>query len=125
MDAVIRAPTTPGLRVGAARIGLPAIGACVESTGPNAPPRHVQPEPHTLAFAYLPVLLQVLRVRDAQAHLHEPDEVLAILDRAVKRHRVKELLVLTGERPEVNAGVAAKLGGARLRGLRRLRHLGL
>src|SRR5258708_35603871 len=44
-----------------------------------------------------------------QAHLHEPEEVLAILDRAVKRHRVKELLVLTGERPEVNAGVAAKL----------------
>src|SRR5271154_1045454 len=44
-----------------------------------------------------------------QAHLHEPDEVLGILDQAVKRHRVKELLVLTGERPEVNAGVAAKL----------------
>jgi FO synthase len=44
-----------------------------------------------------------------QAHLHEPDEVLALLDRAVSRHRVKELLVLTGERPEVNAGVADKL----------------
>jgi FO synthase len=44
-----------------------------------------------------------------QAHLHEPDEVLELLDRAVKRHRVKELLVLTGERPEVNAGVRAKL----------------
>jgi FO synthase len=42
-------------------------------------------------------------------HLHEPDEVLQILDRAVSRHRVKELLVLTGERPEHNAGVAAKL----------------
>ncbi|MGH2858905.1 MAG: 5-amino-6-(D-ribitylamino)uracil--L-tyrosine 4-hydroxyphenyl transferase CofH [Solirubrobacteraceae bacterium] len=42
-------------------------------------------------------------------HLHEPDEVLAILDRAVSRHRAKELLVLTGERPEHNAGVAAKL----------------
>jgi FO synthase len=42
-------------------------------------------------------------------HLHEPDEVLQILDRAVARHRVKELLVLTGERPEHNAGVAAKL----------------
>ncbi len=42
-------------------------------------------------------------------HLHEPDEVLAIIDQAVKRHRVKELLVLTGELPEVNAGVAAKL----------------
>ncbi len=44
-----------------------------------------------------------------QAHLHEPDEVLELLDRAVKRHRAKELLVLTGERPEVNAGVRARL----------------
>jgi FO synthase len=44
-----------------------------------------------------------------QAHLHEPDEVLELLDKAVKRHRAKELLVLTGERPEVNAGVQAKL----------------
>jgi FO synthase len=42
-------------------------------------------------------------------HLHEPEEVEAILDSAVKRHRVKELLVLTGERPEINAGVAARL----------------
>ena len=30
-----------------------------------------------------------------QAHLHEPDEVLALLDRASRRS-VKELLVLTG-----------------------------
>jgi len=44
-----------------------------------------------------------------QTHLHEPDEVEAILDRAVKRHHVKELLVLTGEKPEVNPGVAARL----------------
>jgi FO synthase len=44
-----------------------------------------------------------------QPHLHAPDEVLAVLDRAAERHRVKELLVLTGERPEVNAGVAARL----------------
>ncbi len=44
-----------------------------------------------------------------QAHLHEPEEVLALLDRAVKRHRAKELLVLTGEHPEVNAGVRARL----------------
>jgi FO synthase len=44
-----------------------------------------------------------------QPHLHEPDEVLALLDQAAKRHRVKELLVLTGEYPEVNPGVAAKL----------------
>ncbi len=44
-----------------------------------------------------------------QPHLHEPDEVLALLDQAVSRHRVKELLVLTGERPDVNPGVAARL----------------
>jgi FO synthase len=42
-------------------------------------------------------------------HLHAPDEVLALLDEAVKRHRIKELLVLTGERPEVNPAVAARL----------------
>ncbi|MBV9818219.1 MAG: 5-amino-6-(D-ribitylamino)uracil--L-tyrosine 4-hydroxyphenyl transferase CofH [Solirubrobacterales bacterium] len=42
-------------------------------------------------------------------HLHEPDEVIEILDRAVGRHRVKELLVLTGEKPEHNAGVAQRL----------------
>jgi FO synthase len=39
-----------------------------------------------------------------QAHLHTPDEVVALLDGAARRN-VKELLVLTGERPEVNAGV--------------------
>jgi FO synthase len=43
-----------------------------------------------------------------QAHLHPPDEVLEILDGAAKR-QVKELLVLTGEKPEVNPEVAAKL----------------
>ena len=42
-------------------------------------------------------------------HLHSPDEVLALLDRAVSRHHVKELLVLTGEKPEVNAEVARRL----------------
>lgn len=35
--------------------------------------------------------------------------MLELLDKAVKRHRAKELLVLTGERPEVNAGVRTKL----------------
>ncbi|MDE3130230.1 MAG: 7,8-didemethyl-8-hydroxy-5-deazariboflavin synthase subunit CofG, partial [Acidobacteriota bacterium] len=44
-----------------------------------------------------------------RAHLHEPEEVLALLERAVKRHRAKELLVLTGERPEVNAEVRSRL----------------
>ncbi|HEX3511074.1 MAG TPA: 5-amino-6-(D-ribitylamino)uracil--L-tyrosine 4-hydroxyphenyl transferase CofH [Solirubrobacteraceae bacterium] len=43
-----------------------------------------------------------------KAHLHSPDEVIATLDRAASRN-VKELLVLTGERPEVNAIVAERL----------------
>jgi FO synthase len=43
-----------------------------------------------------------------QAHLYAPAEVLAILDGAAKR-QVKELLVLTGERPEINPEVAARL----------------
>jgi FO synthase len=43
-----------------------------------------------------------------QAHLYEPGEVLKILDGAARR-QVKELLVLTGERPEVNPQVAARL----------------
>ncbi|HUN77361.1 MAG TPA: 5-amino-6-(D-ribitylamino)uracil--L-tyrosine 4-hydroxyphenyl transferase CofH [Solirubrobacteraceae bacterium] len=42
------------------------------------------------------------------AHLQSPDEVLKLIDGAARRG-VKELLVLTGERPEVNARVAAKL----------------
>jgi FO synthase len=41
-------------------------------------------------------------------HLYAPHEVLAMLDGAVRR-RVKELLVLTGERPEVNPQVLALL----------------
>ncbi|HUO74140.1 MAG TPA: 5-amino-6-(D-ribitylamino)uracil--L-tyrosine 4-hydroxyphenyl transferase CofH [Solirubrobacteraceae bacterium] len=44
-----------------------------------------------------------------QPHLYAPDEVEQILDQAVTRHRVKELLVLTGEKPEVNAEVARRL----------------
>jgi FO synthase len=43
-----------------------------------------------------------------QAHLYSPDEVIEILDGASKR-QVKELLVLTGEKPEVNPQVAGKL----------------
>jgi FO synthase len=43
-----------------------------------------------------------------RAHLHTPQEVLALLDGAARRS-VKELLVLTGERPEVNADVRARL----------------
>ena len=43
-----------------------------------------------------------------QAHVHPPEEVERQLDEAVRRN-AKELLVLTGERPEVNPVVAAKL----------------
>src|SRR5271154_4023374 len=42
------------------------------------------------------------------AHLYAPEEVLEILDGAAKR-QVKELLVLTGERPEVNPQVRERL----------------
>jgi FO synthase len=43
-----------------------------------------------------------------RAHLYSPQEVERILDDA-ERRGAKELLVLTGERPEVNAAVAARL----------------
>jgi FO synthase len=43
-----------------------------------------------------------------RAHIHAPDEVERILDQALRRN-AKELLVLTGERPEVNPQVAAQL----------------
>jgi FO synthase len=43
-----------------------------------------------------------------QAHVHAPEEVERQLDQAERRN-AKELLVLTGERPEVNPVVAARL----------------
>ncbi|MGN6586501.1 MAG: 7,8-didemethyl-8-hydroxy-5-deazariboflavin synthase subunit CofG, partial [Solirubrobacterales bacterium] len=43
-----------------------------------------------------------------QAHVHAPADVEEILDDALKRN-TKELLVLTGERPEVNPVVAERL----------------
>jgi FO synthase len=43
-----------------------------------------------------------------QAHIRSPAEVEKLLDEAVRRN-AKELLVLTGERPEVNPEVAATL----------------
>ena len=43
-----------------------------------------------------------------RAHLYEPEEVERRLDAAVRRN-AKELLVLTGERPEVNPVVAQRL----------------
>ena len=41
-------------------------------------------------------------------HLYAPEEVEHMLDEAARRN-VKELLVLTGERPEVNPEVAERL----------------
>jgi FO synthase len=43
-----------------------------------------------------------------RAHLYSPEEVEDRLEQAVRRN-AKELLVLTGERPEVNADVAERL----------------
>jgi FO synthase len=43
-----------------------------------------------------------------QAHLYSPQEVIEILDGAARR-QVKELLVLTGEKPEVNSQVRERL----------------
>ncbi|HUC06992.1 MAG TPA: 7,8-didemethyl-8-hydroxy-5-deazariboflavin synthase subunit CofG, partial [Solirubrobacterales bacterium] len=43
-----------------------------------------------------------------QAHLHAPADVEAILEQALRRN-TKELLVLTGEKPEVNPVVAERL----------------
>ncbi len=43
-----------------------------------------------------------------RAHIHSPEEVERRLEQALKRN-AKELLVLTGERPEVNPEVAARL----------------
>jgi FO synthase len=43
-----------------------------------------------------------------RAHIHSPEEVERRLDEALRRN-AKELLVLTGERPEVNPEVAARL----------------
>ena len=43
-----------------------------------------------------------------KTHLYSPDEVEQQLDLALRR-RAKELLILTGERPEVDPGVRARL----------------
>jgi FO synthase len=43
-----------------------------------------------------------------RAHLYAPEEVEALLEQAVRRN-AKELLVLTGERPQVHPQVAARL----------------
>jgi FO synthase len=45
-----------------------------------------------------------------RAHIHDPDEVERRLEEAVRRNS-KELLVLTGERPEVHPEVASRLRG--------------
>ncbi len=45
-----------------------------------------------------------------KAHLHDPEEVERLLDQA-ERRGAKELLILTGEMPEVNAEVGRRLAG--------------
>ena len=42
-------------------------------------------------------------------HLYAPEEVERLLDRAAQRHHVKELLILTGEKPEHHPEVAERL----------------
>jgi FO synthase len=49
-----------------------------------------------------------------QAHVHDPEEVERKLEEASRRN-AKELLVLTGERPEVNPVVAERLSSASCR----------
>ena len=59
-----------------------------------------------------------------QAHLYSPEEVEDRLEQAVRRN-AKELLVLTGELPEVNREVAERLRSYGHDGLRLLRRLGV
>ena len=74
----------------------------------------------------VPLLLQVLRVRDPSAASARARRGAARSSiAAVARHRAKELLVLTGERPEHNAGVAGQARRAGLCRLHRLRRLGV
>src|SRR5918998_1752845 len=63
----------------------------------------------TLSFLRAPqCYFQYCAFATHRAHLHAPDEVERMLDDAARRN-VKELLVLTGEKPEVNAEVARRL----------------
>ncbi len=55
-------------------------------------------------------------------HLHEPDEVERLIDRAARRG-VKELLVLTGDDPAHVPGVGERLAELGFDGLRRLRRV--
>ena len=55
------------------------------------------------------MLLQVLRVRDAPAASARARRGRADASTTRRARQVKELLVLTGERPEVNPEVAARL----------------
>ena len=59
-----------------------------------------------------------------RAHIHPPEEVERRLEEATRRN-AKELLVLTGERPEVNPEVAERLADVGPRGLHLLRGLGM
>src|ERR671916_34253 len=63
----------------------------------------------TLSFLRAPqCYFQYCAFATHRAHLYAPDEVERLLDDAARRG-AKELLVLTGEKPEVNAEVARRL----------------
>ena len=64
----------------------------------HAPPGHVQPQPHAVAVADLPLLLQVLRVRDAQgASARARRGAGGCSTRRSRAITSRSLLVLTGE----------------------------
>ena len=72
-------------------------------------PGHLLAQLHALALADLPVLLQVLRLRDAPGARPRAGGGRARASTRRVRRNTKELLVLTGERPEVNPEVAERL----------------
>ena len=68
---------------------------------------HLLAQLHALAVADVSLLLQVLRVRDAPGAPARAGRGRAAARRRRRGATCKELLVLTGEKPEVNAEVAA------------------
>ena len=71
-------------------------------------PGHLLAQLHPLAVAHLPLLRKYCAFATHRPHLYPPEAVERILDDAARRG-AKELLVLTGEKPEVNREVAARL----------------
>ena len=67
-------------------------------TAEDAPPGHLLAQPDAVAVADVPCYCKYCAFATHRAHLYSPEEVLEILDGAARR-QVKELLVLTGEKP--------------------------